>query len=149
MLLKYSDCFAKEHGSVYSFPVQSEVIWRKRQTLRRVLTPLSQKPRRRIGFGFYSWFNFQVRKNIFLFVQCLISGKYSKNQKRRYGSSLEPHYITFSPNLSLRVENSMRMNLKACAQFVENIVSRKRAKQFPRRSSNKTTRSESNHFSNY
>ena len=40
---KYNYRFAKVHGLQYSVPVQSEVIKRKRQTLRRVLNTFVSK----------------------------------------------------------------------------------------------------------
>jgi len=42
--LKILQSFAKVHGLQYLVPVQSEVIWRKRQTLRRLFNTFVLKP---------------------------------------------------------------------------------------------------------
>ena len=66
-----------------------------------------------------------------LFITLERTGK-TKNADRVF----EPHDIgTFSPNLSQNGSKLDAHELKTCAQFLENIVSRKRAKQFQRRSS--------------
>ena len=138
MSWKYSDRFAKVNSLQYSVPVQSEVIWGKGQTLRR----LFNFP----GFFFTPGLTSRFEKTFLLFHHLFITLERIEKTKNAY-TVFEPYYIgTFSPNVSQNGWNLDAHELKTCAQFLENTVSRKRAKQFQRHSSGKTTRRESTYL---
>ena len=116
-----------------------------------VLTPLSLKQCRRILISCLVCFlrpvrNSEARKIPLLFLHLFIALERTVKTKNA-DTVFEPYYIgTFSPNLSQNGRKLDARELKTCAQFLENIVSRKRAKQLQRRSSGWTTRRESNYL---
>ena len=85
-------------------------------------------------FVFYARLNFEVRKNIPPLPSFVYnSRKKGKNQKRPHGFR-----ATFYGSILAKFELKRKLDardLNTCTQFLENMISRKRAKQFQTRSS--------------